>query len=184
MHGSITARYRRLAFVSAAALALAIAPYRIALHGSAPGIDAASAQAGKGGNGGNGGGNGGGGGGGGNGGGNGGGGGNSGNGGGGNSGAGNSSGSSGNSNGNGNSGADGGGADSGSGKGQGDKGASHVNAATGDKVDVDGNKITVQHPDGMTEKIENGRFRMQDALGRTIIDRRATPADVTRLKAL
>ncbi|TRC82745.1 hypothetical protein FJV80_20725 [Mesorhizobium sp. WSM4310] len=171
MHGSITARCRRLTLVSAAALALTIVPYRIALHGSAPGIDAASAQAGNG-NGGNGGGNGG----------------NGGNGGGGNGGnsgggSGGNSGGNGNANG-GNSATDGSGDNSASGKGQSTKGASHVNGTTGDKVEVSGNKITVTHPDGITEKIENGRFRMKDALGRTIIDRRATPADVSRLKAL
>ena len=181
MHGSITARCRRLTLVSAAALALTIIPYRIALHGSAPGIDAASAQAANGGNGGGNGGGGNGGNGGGGSGGNGGNGGNSGGGNGGNS----SGGNSGNGNGNGgNSGTDGSGDNSASGKGQSDKGVSHVNAATGDKVSVSGNKITVTHPDGITEKIENGRFKMKDALGRTIIDRRATPADVSRLKAL
>ncbi|MER9338042.1 hypothetical protein NKJ06_29450, partial [Mesorhizobium sp. M0293] len=89
-----------------------------------------------------------------------------------------SGGNSGNSNGNGNSGNNG---KSGSNQG---KSANHVNATTGDKVDVTGNKITVRHPDGITEKVENGRFKMEDALGRTIIDRRATPADVSRLKAL
>ncbi|MER8983073.1 hypothetical protein [Mesorhizobium sp. M0227] len=96
---------------------------------------------------------------------------------GGNSGGGNSgnSGNSGNGNGNGNSGK--------SGSNQG-KSGSHVNAKTGDKVDVTGNKITVRHPDGITEKLENGRFSMKDALGRTIIDRQATPADANRLKAL
>ena len=176
MDGSIVARCCRLVLGSAAALALTIAPYRIGLHGSVPGIEAASAQAAKGGNGGGNGGNGNGGS----------------NGNGGNSGGGNNSGGNGNSGNSGNgsggnssggnsgaSGGDDGGGDSGSGKSQSDKSASHV-----DKVEVDGNKITVQHPDGMTEKIENGRFRMLDALGRTIIDRRATPADVSRLKAL
>ncbi|MBZ9996429.1 hypothetical protein [Mesorhizobium sp. BH1-1-4] len=187
MHGSINARCCRLAFGSAALLVLTIAPYGIAFHGFVPGLEAATALAGKGGGGGGG-----------NGGGNGGGGGNSGGGNGGNSGGGNSSGGNGNSgsgnnsgngngggnNGNGNgNGADNGGGNSGAGKGQGAK-SSHVNATTGDKVDVDGNKITVQHPDGLTEKIENGRFSMKDKLGRTIIDRRATPADASRLKAL
>jgi hypothetical protein len=169
MHGSITARCRRLTLVSAAALALTIVPYRISLHGSAPGIDAVTAQAAKGGNGGGNNGNG------------------NGNGGGnGNENGGNSSGgNSGNGNGNGgNSGTDGDGDGSGSSNGQSDKGASHVNTATGDKVDVSDNKITVTHPDGIVEKVESGRFKMQDALGRTIIDRRATPADVSRLKAL
>ena len=181
MHGSITARCRRLTLVSAAALALTIIPYRIALHGSAPGIDAASAQAANGGNGGGNGGGGNGGNGGGGSGGNGGNGGNSGGGNGGNS----SGGNSGNGKGNGgNSGTDGSGDNSAPGKGQGAKGVSHVNVTTGDKVEVSGSKITVTHPDGITEKIENGRFKMKDALGRTIIDRRATPADVSRLKAL
>ncbi|WP_189524582.1 MULTISPECIES: hypothetical protein [unclassified Mesorhizobium] len=154
MHGSITARCCRLAFGSAALLALTIAPYGIAFHGFVPGIEAATALA-KGGGGGGGGG-------------------------GGSNGNGNGGGNNGNGNGN---GADNGGGNSGSGKGQAGK-SSHVNATTGDEVDVDGNKITVHHPDGLTEKIENGRFRMKDALDRTIIDRPATPADVSRLKAL
>ncbi|WP_027040311.1 hypothetical protein [Mesorhizobium ciceri] len=159
MHRSVTIRCCRLALKSAAALALTIAPYQIVLDGSVSGIHTASAYAGKGG-----GGNGGGGG-----------GGNSGGGNGGNSG-GSNSGNSGN--GNGNSGNNG---KSGSSQG---KSGSHVNAKTGDKVDVTGNKITVRHPDGITEKLENGRFSMKDALGRTIIDRQATPADANRLKAL
>lgn len=163
MHRSVTTRCCRLALNSAAALALTIAPYQISLHGSALGIHAASAQAGKGGGGNSGGGNGGG------------------NSGGGNSGGNSNGGNSGNSNGNGNSGNSG---KSGSNKGKSGNSASHVNAATGDRVDVTGNKITVLHPNGITEQLENGRFRMADALGRTIIDRRATPADVSRLKAL
>ncbi|KAA3441832.1 hypothetical protein C7I87_33720 [Mesorhizobium sp. SARCC-RB16n] len=179
MRGSITARCCRLALGSAALLALTIAPYGIAFHGFVPGIEPATALAGKGGNGGgnNGNGNG-----------NGGGNGNSGGGNsgdsGGNSGNGNGGGNNGNGNGNSGGNSDNGGGDAGSGKGQGDDNSSHVNATTGDKVDVDGSQISVQHPDGLTEKIENGRFRMKDALGRTIIDRRATQADVNRLKAL
>lgn len=154
MHRSVTIRCCRLALKSAAALALTIAPYQIVLDGSVSGIHTASAYAGKGGNGG-------------------------GNSGGGNGNGGGNSGNSGNSgNGNGNSGNKG---KSGSNQG---KSGSHVNAKTGDKVDVTGNKITVRHPDGITEKLENGRFSMKDALGRTIIDRQATPADANRLKAL
>lgn len=100
----------------------------------------------------------------------------------------------GNGNGGGNSSSASGGANSGSGNaGQGNSGkakgnqgnhGSHVNAATGDTVEVDGDKITVIHRDGMQEEIENGRFKMQDALGRTIIEREATPEDVARLQAL
>ncbi|WP_040592239.1 hypothetical protein [Mesorhizobium metallidurans] len=62
--------------------------------------------------------------------------------------------------------------------------ASRVNRATGDKVTVRGNVIEVVHPDGISEKIEAGRFRMKDAQGRTIIDRALKASDVTRLKAL
>ncbi|CAN7477071.1 hypothetical protein LJR234_003403 [Mesorhizobium amorphae] len=100
----------------------------------------------------------------------------------------------GNGNSGGNSSSAGGGANSGSGNaGQGNSGkakgnqgnhGTHVNAATGDTVEVDGDKITVIHRDGMQEEIENGRFKMQDALGRTIIERKATPEDVARLQAL
>jgi hypothetical protein len=62
--------------------------------------------------------------------------------------------------------------------------SSHVNAVTGDKVEVDGNKITVFHPNGMKEEIENGRFEMRDAFDRTIVERAATAADQARLKGL
>jgi hypothetical protein len=166
MHRSVTIRCCRLALKSAAVLALTIAPYQIVLDGSASGIHTASAYAGKGGNGG----------------------GNSGggNGNGGGSGGGNSGNSGNSGNGNGNNGSNGNGNSGNKGKSGSNQGksGSHVNAKTGDKVDVTGNKITVRHPDGITEKLENGRFSMKDALGRTIIDRQATPADANRLKAL
>ncbi|BCG95650.1 hypothetical protein MesoLj131a_45140 [Mesorhizobium sp. 131-2-1] len=61
---------------------------------------------------------------------------------------------------------------------------SHVNAATGDKIEIDGSTIKVTHLDGMKEEIQNGRFEMEDAFGRTIIEREATPEDVARLLAL
>ncbi|MDG4884164.1 hypothetical protein [Mesorhizobium sp. WSM4884] len=60
----------------------------------------------------------------------------------------------------------------------------HVNAATGDKVEVSGNSIQVTHRNGMKERIENGRFRMEDKFGRTIVERKATMADLSRLKSL
>jgi hypothetical protein len=41
--------------------------------------------------------------------------------------------------------------------------------------------VVVRHPDGITEKIQNGRYEMQDASGRTIINRGATRADRSRL---
>jgi hypothetical protein len=39
----------------------------------------------------------------------------------------------------------------------------------------------VRHSDGITERIEGGRYEMRDARGRTIINRAATPADRARL---
>jgi hypothetical protein len=167
MRGSIPARYRGLALRATSALALAIAPYQLAFHGSAAGIVAAAAHAKDGGNGGGGGG----------------GGGSGGNGGSGSGGSGGgNSGNSGPGGGNNGAGNNNGGANN-SGSGNGGTGH-HVNAATGDKVDVDGNKIEVEHPDGITEVIENGRFEMKDALGRMIVERPATADDFSRLEAL
>ncbi|TIX07705.1 MAG: hypothetical protein E5V46_28345, partial [Mesorhizobium sp.] len=101
----------------------------------------------------------------------------------GNSGGGN--GNSGGNSGNGNSGnSNAGGNGKGNSKGKaGDASVDHVNAVTGDKVEIDGKNIRVTHPNGMKEEIENGRFRMEDALGRTIVERAATAADVARLNS-
>ncbi|PDQ19543.1 hypothetical protein CN311_18985 [Mesorhizobium sanjuanii] len=88
----------------------------------------------------------------------------------------------GNSNGNGSGDSDDGG-DDGSSAGK-SGGETKVNPATGDKVTVQGNVIEVVHPDGISERVEAGRFRMKDALGRTIIDRAVKASDVRRLKAL
>ncbi|MBZ9806900.1 MULTISPECIES: hypothetical protein [unclassified Mesorhizobium] len=159
MRRSIMAHCCWLALRAVPALALTIAPYHLDFHGSAAGIVVSSAQA-KNGNGGNGGGNGGGG-----------------NSGGGNNG--NAGGNNGNAGGNGNNG----GGNSGKGKGASSSGK-HVNATTGDRVEIDDNKIVVQHPNGFGEEIEKGRFKMTDALGRTIVERPATAADISRLKGL
>ncbi|TIO51839.1 MAG: hypothetical protein E5X80_26465 [Mesorhizobium sp.] len=160
----------RLVLQALTALALVVAPFHLSIDGPV----VAKAYAGKGGNGnggnGNGGGNNGGG-----------------NSGGGNNGNGNSGGnSSGNSNSGGNSGNSKGAANSAS-----NSAASstadvddHVNAATGDKVEVSSNGIQVTHRNGMKETIENGRFRMEDKFGRTIVERKATTTDLNRLKSL
>ncbi|TIN15563.1 MAG: hypothetical protein E5X22_09655 [Mesorhizobium sp.] len=139
------------------ALALVVAPFHLSFDGPV----VAKAYAGKGGNG------------------NGNGGGNSGN------GNGNSGGNSGNSN----SGGNNGNGNSGNSKGATNTAATgdvddHVNAATGDKVEVSANSIQVTHRNGMKESIENGRFRMEDKFGRTIVERKATVADLDRLKSL
>ncbi|MDX8460637.1 hypothetical protein [Mesorhizobium humile] len=150
------------------ALALTFAPWHVTFDG-APRIAAATADAGNGNSGGNGSG------------------GNSGSAGGSNSGNG---GNSGNSNAGGNSGnsnAGGGNPNAGpgnnSGKGNTDPGGknSYTNAATGDTLSIDGDKITVVHRNGMKEQVQNGRFEMTDAQGRTIIERQATEEDLSRL---
>ncbi|RUX19509.1 hypothetical protein EOA23_30425 [Mesorhizobium sp. M2A.F.Ca.ET.042.01.1.1] len=176
----LTRRGCRLVLRALTALALVVAPFSLSLDG----VVVTKAYAGKGGNGGGNGGNGGG-----NSGGN--GGGNSGNGGngGGNSGnGGNNGGNSGNSGGNsGNSGGNSSGNNSSSNSATEASAAdvdSHVNAATGDKVEATAGSIQVTHRNGMKETIENGRFRMEDKYGRTIVDRKATMADLNRLKSL
>lgn len=60
----------------------------------------------------------------------------------------------------------------------------HVNPETGDRVEVEGDHIEVLHTDGTKEEIDGGVYEMKDARGRTIIERRATQADVDRLMAL
>lgn len=148
-----------------AALALAVAPWHLTADGS---VKTSAAHAGNG-NGGNSGGNGG----------------NSGSAGGSNSGNGGNNGNAGgNGDGDGNNGnGNGQGNSSGGGLGSSDQGT-HVNLATGDKVEVGGGKITVLHPNGMKEEVENGRFEMRDALGRTIVERKATQDDIMRLQSL
>ena len=44
-----------------------------------------------------------------------------------------------------------------------------------------GANVIMRHPDGITERIQNGRYEMQDASGRTIINRAATRADRARI---
>ena len=61
-------------------------------------------------------------------------------------------------------------------------GAEHINAATGDRVEIAGNSIEVVHPDGTKEEIENGRFEQKNAAGRTVVERPATQADAARLR--
>ncbi|TPL49783.1 hypothetical protein [Mesorhizobium sp. B2-4-6] len=159
---------------ASSALALTVAPWHVIFEGT-PRIAVATADAGNGNSGGNGG--------------------NGGNGGGGNSGSpggsnSGNSGNSGNSNAGGNSGnsnAGGGNPNAGpgnnSGKGNTDPGGknSYTNAATGDTLSIDGDKVTVIHRNGMKEQVQNGRFEMKDAQGRTIIERQATEEDLSRL---
>ena len=43
--------------------------------------------------------------------------------------------------------------------------------------------IEVSYADGWREELENGRYELKDAQGRTVIERRATTEDMQRLSA-
>ena len=62
-----------------------------------------------------------------------------------------------------------------------DRAAPSMSAADGARVEINGNDIEVVHASGIKEEIENGRFEMKDASGRTIVERPATAADIARL---
>jgi hypothetical protein len=115
--------------------------------------------------------------------------------------AGNGNGNSGNGNGNGNSGNGNGGSDNGNGNGKGNSSSGSVgsnNDSSGKNNDADSNgettgsaashigadgSIDVQHPDGLSERIQNGCYVMKDSKGRTIINRLASKADESRLRS-
>jgi len=63
-------------------------------------------------------------------------------------------------------------------------GAEHVDPATGAKVEASGSSIEVRYANGVKEELENGRYEMKDASGRTIVERVATPEDIARLTDL
>ena len=44
--------------------------------------------------------------------------------------------------------------------------------------------MQVIHRNGLREELGNGRYNMKDAKGRTIVDRRATGKDSTRMREL
>lgn len=50
-------------------------------------------------------------------------------------------------------------------------------------VSSDGS-IDIQHPDGFTETVSQGSYIMKDPQGRTIVNRRAKPDDIRRLRSL
>lgn len=63
-------------------------------------------------------------------------------------------------------------------------GAHHIDSATGAKVEVSRNSIEVRHANGVKEELENGRYEMKDARGRTIVERTATAEDIARMNGL
>jgi hypothetical protein len=64
------------------------------------------------------------------------------------------------------------------------EGIQQVNPKTGDRVRFDGAGIEVVHRNGMRERISRGSYKMTDNRGRTIIERRATGADLARLRRM
>jgi hypothetical protein len=51
-------------------------------------------------------------------------------------------------------------------------------------VSIEGPNILVKHPNGMREKVQNGRYEMLDSKGRRIVNRTATNADRARLRRM
>ena len=54
----------------------------------------------------------------------------------------------------------------------------------GEEIEWTDEGIRVRYPDGYLEILAGGMFRMEDPRGRTVIERRATPADTARVEAL
>jgi hypothetical protein len=50
-------------------------------------------------------------------------------------------------------------------------------------IQVNGQSVQVRHRHGMIEQLANGRYSMRDRMGRTIVDRKATPTDSARIRA-
>jgi hypothetical protein len=60
-------------------------------------------------------------------------------------------------------------------------GLHHVNPKNGAKVEAGERSVEVVNADGTKEEIENGRYELKNAAGRTIVERPATAADRARL---
>jgi hypothetical protein len=54
----------------------------------------------------------------------------------------------------------------------------------GERIETAGDRMEIFYPDGYSETLERGRFRLRDPRGRTVIERRATPEDFSRVKSL
>lgn len=66
----------------------------------------------------------------------------------------------------------------------GQSGARAGQTQASDKVDPTLPDIAVRHKRGITEAVVNGRYIMQDARGRTIVNRQATNLDRRRIEGL
>ena len=51
------------------------------------------------------------------------------------------------------------------------------------KMERSGSGIEVEYSNGVKEEIENGRYEMKNAAGRTVLERRATQQDVNRIQS-
>jgi len=60
----------------------------------------------------------------------------------------------------------------------------HINPVTGIRIEINGSNVEVLHLDGIFEEITDGRYRMNDAQGRMIIERNATEGDRARVRAM
>jgi len=60
----------------------------------------------------------------------------------------------------------------------------HVNPVTGTMIEINGSNVEVLHRDGFREEIVDGRYSMNDAQGRLIVERSATESDRARFRAM
>jgi len=89
-------------------------------------------------------------------------------------------------------GSGGGGGDDGGGSGRGNSGRGGSDRDRDDDGEESGSgsrrrggapdAVEVVYPGGWIERVEGGRLRMRDPRGRLVIDRRAAPADIERLR--
>ncbi|WP_217355668.1 hypothetical protein [Ruegeria arenilitoris] len=73
---------------------------------------------------------------------------------------------------------------SGSKKGSSQSGSAPTGSAGITKVETTANGIEVRYADGTKEEIENGRYERKNAQNRTVEERPATGADISRLRSL
>ncbi|WP_260063776.1 hypothetical protein [Ruegeria sp. B32] len=73
---------------------------------------------------------------------------------------------------------------SGSKKGSSQSGSTPTGSAGITKVETTANGIEVRYADGTKEEIENGRYERKNAQNRTVEERPATGADISRLRSL
>jgi len=63
-------------------------------------------------------------------------------------------------------------------------GRNHYVGPHGESIEMEGDWIEVIYPGGWKEEVEDGKLELKDPTGRTVAERRATPEDMARLRAL